>query len=211
MKKTIALLLSLFATCIISYADSGIFNGVMLIGSNDKDFDLKTVEGISGTINYNVELYTDGTDKQYCLRFAFDESKHFFMIPTHATLLMKTTKGDVVELRAMYAYDDPSSDKVGYAYFPISEEQLSMITEDGIIKFRIQTIVSTDHRSTYSEREWKTYSSGRGPSHQRGKQSSGSQTVMGNSIKKMVEDVDREWEKKKSSYLSSQKDVRSDF
>jgi hypothetical protein len=34
---------------------------------------------------------------------------------------------------------------------------------------------------------------------------------MGNSIKKMVEDVDREWEKKKSSYLSSQKDVRSDF
>ena len=74
MKKILALILGLIATCIIASAYDGVYNGVILIGSNDKDFDLKTVEGISGTINYNVELYTDGTNKQYCLRFAFDES-----------------------------------------------------------------------------------------------------------------------------------------
>lgn len=184
----------------VASAYDGVYNGIMLIGSNDKDFKLKTPDGTSGTINFNIELYTDGTNKQYCLRLAFDESKRFFMIPTHAIVLMKTKTGKVIELRALYTYDDPNSDKVGYAYFPISEEQLDIIcSKDSIVKFRIQTIVGVDHRSTYAENEsvWKTDTFGR--------------SAVGYSIKRMVEYVDWQWDLKKDSFASSQKDIRADF
>lgn len=170
----------------------------MVIGSNDKDFDLKTVDNINGTINYNVELYSDGKDKQYCLRLAFDQSKWFFMIPTNCALLLKTGKGDVIELRALYTYDVADSDKMGYSYFPISEEQLKKITADDVVKFRIQVIVDTDHHTTYAEKEWK---------------SSG----LGSTIGSMVASVDKTWEKQRSNFIESlskkQKahDFNSDF
>jgi hypothetical protein len=175
-----------------SFAYDGIYNGVMLIGSNDKDFDLKTTDGISGTLNYNIELYTDGKDKQYCLRLAFDESKRFMMIPTYGTILIKTKKDEVIELKALYTYDETGGDKLGYSYFPISEEQLEKIINDGVVKFRIQVIAETDHHKTFGDREWKNDS-------------------LGAAIKGMVADVDKQWEKKKKKFTSTQGDMRADF
>ena len=128
MKRIILLFVSIILTSMSSFAYDGVFNGVMIIGSDDKDFDIKTTDGISGTLNYNIELYTDGINKQYCLRVAFDESKRFMMIPTYGTILLKTKKDEVIELKALYSYDETEGDKLGYSYFPISEEQLAKIT-----------------------------------------------------------------------------------
>lgn len=192
MKRITLLFVSIILSCMYSFAYDGIFNGVMLIGSNDKDFDLKTTDGISGTLNYNMELYTDGTNKQYCLRVAFDESRRFIMIPTYGTILIKTKKDEIIELKALYTYDETEGDKLGWSYFPISEEQLAKITDDGVVKFRIQIIADTDHHKTFGEREWKI-------------------DTFGASIKSMVAEVDKQWEKKKKNFTATQGDLRSGF
>ena len=192
MRKITILFVGIFLSCFSVLGYDGIFNGVMIIGSNDKDFDLKTTDGISGTLNYNMELYTDGTNKQYCLRLAFDESKRFMMIPTHGTILIKTKKDEVIELKALYTYDDTEGDKLGYSYFPISEEQLGKIINDGVVKFRIQVIAETDHHKTLGDREWKV-------------------DLFGPTIKSMVADVDKQWEKKKKNFTASQGDMRAGF
>lgn len=192
MKRIATLLVGLLVTAMTATAQDGIFNGIMVLESSNKDFDLKTTDNIGGTLNYHVELYTDGNDMQYCLTFAFDESKKYMMIPTYCTLLLKTKKEDVIELRALYTYDDPGGDKVGWAYFPISEEDLGKIVNDGVIKFRMEVIATTDHHKTLGEKEWKMDS-------------------FGASIKSMVADVDKQWEKKKKKFVSSQKDIHSEF
>ena len=184
MKRITILFAGIIIFCFSAMAYDGIFNGVMIIGSNDKDFDIKTTDGISGTLNYNIELYTNGTDKQYCLRLAFDESKRFMMIPTYGTILIKTKKDEVIELKALYTYDDTEGDKLGYSYFPISEEQLGIIINDGVVKFRIQVIAETDHHKTLGDKEWKV---------------------------DLFADVDKQWEKKKKNFTASQGDIRAGF
>jgi len=193
MKRIILLFVSIILTSMSSFAYDGVFNGVMIIGSDDKDFDIKTTDGISGTLNYNIELYTDGINKQYCLRVAFDESKRFMMIPTYGTILLKTKKDEVIELKALYSYDETEGDKLGYSYFPISEEQLAKITKDVVVKFRIQMIAENDHHKTFGDKEWKI-------------------DQFSFFVEKMVAEVDKQWEKKKKSFTAAtQNDIRAGF
>ena len=62
MKRIATLLVGLLVTAMTATAQDGIFNGIMVLESSNKDFDLKTTDNIGGTLNYHVELYTDGND-----------------------------------------------------------------------------------------------------------------------------------------------------
>lgn len=192
MKRIATLLVGLLFVVTTTTAQDGIYNGIRVLESNNKDFDLRTTDNIGGTLNYHVELYTDGKEMQYCLCFAFDESKKYLMIPTYCTVLLKTKKDEIIELRALYSYDNPGGDKIGWAYFPISKEDLDRIINNGVIKFRMEIIAATDHHKTLGEKEWKI-------------------DLFGASIKDMVSSVNKQWEKKKKGFTSSQKDIYSGF
>ena len=190
--KHIILVLCMLFLCMISFAYSSILNGILVIGSDVQRFSLKTVDGISADLFYNIELYTDGTNKQYCLRLTFAESNKNIMIPTYGTLLLKTMNDEVIELKALYSFNKESRYDTGLSYFPISEEQLEMIISNKIKKMRIQVIAEADHHNTIGEKEWRI-------------------DDLGHSIKQMISEVDKQCEKRMKKYISSMADLKADF
>ena len=164
----------------------------MLIGSDSKNFSYKTPTRASGKIDYNLELYTDGQEKQHSLNFEFEKDKTCPMIPTFGSVLLKTGKEEVIELQALFAYDDYEGKKMGTAHFPISEEELNKIINDGIIKIRIQIIAGDDNQATFAEKEWN-------------------KDEIGVNCKAMLASIEKKWDKLKAKYLESQKSFDSAF
>lgn len=193
MKKfLIVFVLALYSIHASASDYSKVINGILLIGSDSKDFNFKTPDKKGGTINYNLELYTNGSEKQYSLGISFDRDKNCAMIPSFGTLLIKTSKGDVLDLKALFVYDNYEGDTTCQGYFPITEEQLNLIIESGVAKFRLQMITGEDSHETFAEKEWKT-------------------DELGKNYKSMLAHVNKKCEKLKTKYLASQKSIDSEF
>lgn len=192
MKRIVIVLMGLLFSALTAIAEDGIYNGILVLQSSNKDFKILTIDNISGTLNYHVELYTDGKDIQYCLCFAFDESRKYLMFPTYCTLLLRTKQNDVIELQALYTYDNPGRDKVGWAFFPISSEELDKIIYDGVTKFRVEVMANADHHKTIAETVW-------------------GKNTFGHSIKNMVASVNSKLQRKNKDFTASQEDIHSGF
>ncbi len=114
------------------------------------------------------------------------------MMPSYCSMLLKTSKDEVIELKAMYTYDYAEGDKLGWAYFPITEDQIKTIIEDGVLKFRIQIIADQDHHSTFADKEW-------------------SKDYLGFYMKGMYSSLESTWKKQKSKYLADKEKTQKGF
>jgi len=207
MKKVLFILASILFFSLSTRADDhSIYKGIMCISSSRSDMDFKTVDGISGILNYSLELYTDGVNKQYSLCLSFDQSKEFLMMPTNCIVLLKTGKDEVIELHSLLSYDETDGDRLGNTYFPISQEQMDKIVNDGIKKFRIQIIAKSNHHSTIGEKEWKR------------KRDYDQPGTLGIELRVKYKSINRTWErnkkefqKEKDKYNASQADITTGF
>ena len=220
MKKVLVFITIVLITSVSAKADyTKVINGIMLIGSDSRSFNYKTPYNDSGTISYNLELYTDGNDKQYSLVFEFGKDKTCPMIPTFGTILLKTGREEVIELHALYVYDQYDTKETGKGYFPISDEQLEKIINDGIIKIRVQMIAGDDHHPSYAEKEWKKrkkvnkepYSLSNDSRVPYRVSSNATGEELGSSLRDMHVSIKKKCEKNISKYLESQRSFDSAF
>ena len=172
-----------------------VLNGILLIKSNNRSIDLVTPDRIKCKLIFNLELFTDGKEKQYCFFCSYGKNNNYLMFPTNCKLLLKTGKGDIIELNALYSYETTDGKDLGGCYFPISIEQLNSIIEDGIIKLRIGAIANIDHHYTFAEKEWKMNFDGE----------------IGKEIDFLSLSIDNRLKKKQEEYSKTQSALNSEF
>ncbi len=115
-------------------------NGVTCIWSGEGNFPL-----YFNVISYRLELYTDGTQKQYALylkAFPVLNRGMAYFFPTHSKVLIKLMNDEVLELTSIYNknVEDPANERICEAVYPISESDLQKIFT-GIKKIRGEVLV----------------------------------------------------------------------
>ncbi len=148
-------------------------------------------------LSYNLELYTNGCEKQYCLRIGVKNyrAKEVFgpskfpaaYLPTYAKLLLKLNDDSVIESTSILNKLD--KDKDHYGHFLLSESVLNSIFE-GVKKIRIE-IIKYDSKKEIIQNEFREVEY--------------KEDKFGKHIKKDYENVNKEYTKKKKELLEKLK------
>lgn len=183
-------------------------NGIMLISCKDnkhplgfpsenKTISYKKAYYTASMLSYRLQLYTDGTRKQYAIKLGLltgSAEKYAYIIPSKAKLLLKMDDDSVVELTSIQSEQD-GQQRYYYGYFPISEELLEK-ANDGIKKMRFEILtldVETNSISnTYREINYK-------------------KDKMGKQLKEWYDEINEEKDKQLNKLKQSQRDVRDNF
>lgn len=140
---------------------------------------------------YDLELYTDGVEKQYCLRVGVrNMPSNVFMfqlpcayIPSYAKLLIKMEDDSVVELTSMFNKWDSEIDC--YGHFFIEETVLKKLF-DGVKKIRME-FINFDPKTGYAQKEF------RDGEYKKDK--------LGKDLKEAYKDLNKEYTKKEDELL----------
>ena len=140
---------------------------------------------------YDLELYTNGNEKQYCLRMGvqniptniFNLKFPGAYIPTHAKLLLKMEDDSVIELTSILNKEFGIIQHLGY--FPIDENILQKMFE-GVKKIRLELINFNPETGTvgkeFRDGEYK-------------------KDKLGKDLKEAYEELNKEYAKKKDELL----------
>lgn len=166
MKTIIAILVLLSISFNIICADNIDYikneNGIILIGSESSHGNLKrltsafftsymtTYTAKNDELVYNLELYSNGKNKQFALKiYLWSSSKKPRILPSKSQILLKTNDDSVLELTSIFN-DIDYEHGYSYSYFPISEDDLNK-TFDGIKKVRLEAITLNTNNETSIE------------------------------------------------------------
>lgn len=140
---------------------------------------------------YDLELYTNGSEKQYCLRMGvrnipsniFQLRLPGAFIPTYAKILLKMEDDSVIELTSMF--NKWGSDIDYFGYFFLENSVLNKIFE-GVKKIRME-LINFDPETGIVQKEF------RDAEYKKDK--------LGEDLKEAYEDLNKEYSKKEKELL----------
>lgn len=119
---------------------------------------------------FETSMYEDTTQSGYSLVILVGTGRDQFTIPEGGRLLLKTTAGETISLREIAKdqmalpseiFEEPIKmmprhasylGKVSYGKYPITDEQLKNIIDDGVVKMRVETS-GAYHEWNFKEKE----------------------------------------------------------